>query len=222
MSHELRTPLNAVIGFSEMMEHQLLGPLGNDKYLEYVSGIRKSGEHLLSLISDILDMSKIEAGKYDLSLESFNLSKSARLAVHMIEGRALNENVKVIINLQSEDLNIVADRRAVMQVMLNLLSNAVKFSNKGGEVTLDVKQNNDYTYIEASDSGIGIPANKLASIMEPFEQAEGHLSREYEGTGLGLSITKELVEIHGGDINLISTVGVGTEVLVKLPNKTEV
>lgn len=222
MSHELRTPLNAVIGFSEMMERQLLGPLGNEKYLEYISGIRKSGEHLLSLISDILDMSKIEAGKYDLSLEDFNVAKSARLAVHMVEGRALNDNVKVIVNVDSEKINIVADRRAVMQIMLNLLSNAVKFSDKGGEVTLNLKQNDNFIFIEVSDNGIGIPANKLATIMEPFEQAEGHYSREYEGTGLGLSITKELVEIHGGTINLVSTVGVGTEALIKLPKKTTV
>ena len=217
MSHELRTPLNAVIGFSEMMERQLLGPLGNEKYVEYISGIRKSGEHLLSLISDILDMSKIEAGKYDLALEDFNVSKTARLAVHMIEGRALNDNVKVIVNVDSEKINIVADRRAIMQIMLNLLSNAVKFSNKGGDVTMNLTQDTESIFIEVSDSGIGIPAHKLQTIMEPFEQAESDYSKEYEGTGLGLSITKELVQIHGGTINLVSTVGVGTEVLIKLP-----
>jgi len=161
MSHELRTPLNAVIGFSEMMERQLLGPLGNEKYVEYISGIRKSGEHLLSLISDILDMSKIEAGKYDLALEDFNVSKTARLAVHMIEGRALNDNVKVIVNVDSEKINIVADRRAIMQIMLNLLSNAVKFSNKGGDVTMNLTQDTESIFIEVSDSGIGIPAHKL-------------------------------------------------------------
>lgn len=222
MSHELRTPLNAVIGFSEMMERQLLGPLGNEKYLDYISGIRKSGEHLLALISDILDMSKIEAGKYDLSLEDFNIAKTARLAVHMVEGRALNDNVKIIVNVESDKINVIADRRAVMQIMLNLLSNAVKFSNNGGSVTLNLTQDNDSIFLEVSDNGIGIPSHKLSTIMEPFEQVENDYSREYEGTGLGLSITKELIEIHGGTINIVSTLSVGTEVLVKLPKKTQI
>lgn len=220
MSHELRTPLNAVIGFSEMMERQLLGPIGNDKYLDYISGIRKSGEHLLSLISDILDMSKIEAGKYELSLEEFNLTKTARLAVHMVEGRAMNDNVKIIVQALSEKIDIVADRRAVMQIVLNLLSNAVKFSHKNNNVTLTIKNDDDFAFISVEDHGIGIPANKLARITEPFEQVENHYSREYEGTGLGLSITKELTEIHGGEINIKSAVDVGTTVLIKLPMKT--
>ncbi len=220
MSHELRTPLNAVIGFSEMMERQLLGPIGNDKYLDYISGIRKSGEHLLSLISDILDMSKIEAGKYELSLEEFNLTKTARLAVHMVEGRAMNDNVKIIVQAVSEKIDIVADRRAVMQIILNLLSNAVKFSHKNNAVTLTIENRKDFAFITVQDNGIGIPANKLACITEPFEQVENHYSREYEGTGLGLSITKELTEIHGGEINIESAVDVGTTVLIKLPLKT--
>ena len=219
MSHELRTPLNAVIGFSEMMERQLLGPIGNDKYLDYISGIRKSGEHLLSLISDILDMSKIEAGKYDLSLEDFNLSKSVQLAVHMVEGRALNEDVKINVHIESDKINIVADRRAMMQVMLNLLSNAVKFSKENSEVSITLKDGLDGVTITVSDDGIGIPANKLASITQPFEQVENHYSKEYEGTGLGLSITKELVEIHGGALNIESSFGVGTTVIVDVPKR---
>ncbi len=220
MSHELRTPLNAVIGFSEMMERQLLGPIGNDKYLDYISGIRKSGEHLLSLISDILDMSKIEAGKYELSLEEFNLIKTARLAVHMVEGRAMNDNVKIIVQAISQKIDIVADRRAIMQIVLNLLSNAVKFSHKDNVVTLTIEERENFAFITVQDNGIGIPANKLARITEPFEQVENHYSREYEGTGLGLSITKELTQIHGGEINIESTVDVGTTVLIKLPLKT--
>ena len=220
MSHELRTPLNAVIGFSEMMERQLLGPIGNDKYLEYIKGIRESGEHLLDLISDILDMSKIEAGKYELALEKFNLSKVIRLAVHMMEGRALDNAVKINIDLENEDLQIVADRRAVMQMMLNVLSNAVKFSKQNGTVNIHLLENDHKISIKVEDNGIGIPANKLANITMPFEQAELDYTREYEGTGLGLSITKELCEIHGGTLDIQSQIDVGTTVTLDLPLTT--
>lgn len=217
MSHELRTPLNAVIGFSEMMERQLLGPIGNEKYLDYIKGIRESGEHLLDLITDILDMSKIEAGKYELALEKFNVAKVIRLAVHMMEGRALDHALKINVDIKNEDLIIVADRRAVMQMVLNLLSNAVKFSKQGGEIAINMFERDQYFSIKVKDNGIGIPANKLANITMPFEQAEIDYSREYEGTGLGLSITKELSEIHGGSLHIESTLGVGTTVTIRLP-----
>lgn len=220
MSHELRTPLNAVIGFSEMMERQLLGPLGNDKYLEYISGIRESGEHLLDLISDILDMSKIEAGKYELNLEKFNISKVIGLAVHMMEGRAIDGNIKVKMRVANADLQIVADRRAVMQMILNILSNAVKFSKQDGTVTIELLERDTHLSIKVKDNGIGIPANKLANITMPFEQAETDYTREYEGTGLGLAITKELTEIHGGNLHIESTIDVGTTVTIRLPYET--
>lgn len=217
MSHELRTPLNAVIGFSEMMERQLLGPIGNEKYLEYIKGIRESGEHLLDLISDILDMSKIEAGKYELHLEEFNISKVIRLAAHMMEGRALDANIKIEIHCDQEEIKIVADRRAVMQMTLNLLSNAVKFSKQNGFVNLSLKESDNFITVIVEDQGIGIPANKLANITMPFEQAETDYTREYEGSGLGLSITKELAELHGGQLDIKSTWNVGTKVTIKLP-----
>lgn len=217
MSHELRTPLNAIIGFSEMMERQLLGPIGTEKYLEYISGIRESGEHLLDLISDILDMSKIEAGKYDLSLEEFNISKVIRMAIHMMEGRAVDSEIKIDLASENEDLKIVADRRAVMQMILNLLSNAVKFSHKGGKVHIILTEGEEKLSIQVEDQGIGIPANKLANITMPFEQAETDYTREYEGSGLGLSITKELAEMHGGSLGLESSLGEGTSVTIKLP-----
>ena len=217
MSHELRTPLNAIIGFSEMMQRQLLGPIGTEKYLDYITGIRESGEHLLDLISDILDMSKIEAGKYELDLEEFNVAKIMRLAVHMIEGRALDADVKVNINIPNEDMQIVADRRAVMQVFLNLLSNAVKFTEAGGTVTIEFFERETYLSIKVTDTGIGIPANKLQCIIRPFEQAASHYTREHEGTGLGLAITKDLIEMHAGSMHIASTVDVGTTVTVRLP-----
>lgn len=217
MSHELRTPLNAVIGFSEMIERQLLGPIGTEKYLEYIAGIRESGEHLLDLISDILDMSKIEAGKYELSIEQFNIAKVMRMAAHMMEGRALDADIKINIDISNEELNITADRRAVMQMILNLLSNAVKFSKHSSKITMRLIEHSDTISLRVEDEGIGIPANKLANITMPFEQAESDYTREYEGSGLGLAITKDLAEIHGGSIQIDSTINVGTTVIIRLP-----
>ena len=218
MSHELRTPLNAIIGFSEMMHRQLLGPIGTPKYLEYIQGIRESGEHLLDIISDILDMSKIEAGKYELSLEEVNLHKIIRLAMHMMEGRALDAQVSINLSPgDSETITLVADRRAFLQVMLNVLSNAVKFSHKGGAVTIQTTLKKSAVIITVSDQGIGIPPNKLASITNPFEQVSSSYTRNHEGTGLGLAITKELVEMHGGTLGIESTLDVGTTVTIKWP-----
>ena len=217
MSHELRTPLNAIIGFSEMIQNQLLGPVGNDRYLEYIGGIRESGEHLLDLISDILDMSKIEAGKYKLDLEKFNLSKVIRMAVHMMEGRAIDSSIRLYCDIDSEDIQVIADRRAVMQIVLNLLSNAVKFSKPSGEVHITCQQNEAHVRIQVSDNGIGIPSHKLQTIMKPFEQVSSEYTREHEGSGLGLAITKDLVEMHGGAITLESRVDEGTTVTIRLP-----
>ncbi|MGZ9109186.1 MAG: PAS domain-containing sensor histidine kinase [Micavibrio sp.] len=217
MSHELRTPLNAIIGFSEMMQRQLLGPIGSDRYLDYIAGIRESGEHLLDLISDILDMSKIEAGKYELDLEELNVAKVIRLAIHMMEGRATEAKIRITADLANEGLQVVADRRALMQVLLNLMSNSVKFTEPGGAVRIECIEREDYLSIKVHDNGIGIPANLLKNITRPFEQAASHYTRKHEGTGLGLSITKELIELHGGSLHIESTVGVGTTVTVRLP-----
>lgn len=218
MSHELRTPLNAIIGFSEMMQRQMLGPIGTEKYLDYIAGIRESGEHLLDMITDILDMSKIEAGKYALDVEEFNLFKVIRLATHMMEGRALDAQVKIISNIpEKEDMMIVADRRAVMQMILNILSNAVKFTKPGGQVGISCSCAKGFISMEFVDTGIGIPANKLRYVTKPFEQAANSFTRNHEGTGLGLAITKELAELHGGTLELQSTVGVGTSVTISIP-----
>ncbi len=219
MSHELRTPLNAIIGFSEMMERQLLGPLGTPRYLDYIAGIRESGEHLLDLISDILNMSKIEAGKYELDLEELNPAKVIRLAAHMIEGRAQESRITVTVDIESDEQQIVADRRALMQILLNLLSNAIKFTDPGGlvHVTCLPRADNDTIAVRVQDTGIGIPANMLSTIARPFEQGANHYSRDHEGTGLGLAITKELVELHGGAMFIESTVGIGTTVTIRLP-----
>lgn len=217
MSHELRTPLNAIIGFSEMMQQQLLGPLGNDRYLDYIKGIRESGEHLLDLITDILDMSKIEAGKYELDLEEINAAKVIRLAAHMIEGRAHESEIKLVIGIPDENLQIIADRRALMQITLNLLSNAVKFSHPASQINVEAYTRDANFYLKVKDNGIGIPANKINTITNPFEQAASHYTRNHEGSGLGLAITKELAELHGGSIHIESTLGIGTEVTIRLP-----
>lgn len=220
MSHELRTPLNAIIGFSEMMQRQMLGPIGTEKYLDYIGGIRESGEHLLDMITDILDMSKIEAGKYALDVEDFNLFKVIRLATHMMEGRALDAQVKIISNIpDKEDMIMTGDRRAIMQMILNVLSNAVKFTKPNGEVRISCTTENNMITMQFVDTGIGIPAGKLRYVTKPFEQAANSFTRNHEGTGLGLAITKELAELHGGKLELESTVGVGTTVTINLPVK---
>lgn len=217
MSHELRTPLNAIIGFSDMMERQLLGPLGNERYLDYISGIRQSGEHLLDLITDILDMSKIEAGKYELNVETVNVAKIIRLSIHMMEGRAVDANVKIASEIEDDDMVIQADRRALMQVLLNLLSNAVKFTEPGGQITVRCKGDGKICRIEVADTGVGIPSHKIHLVMRPFEQVSNAYNRAHDGSGLGLAITKNLMELHGGTISMDSKLGLGTTVILQLP-----
>lgn len=222
MSHELRTPLNAIIGFSEMIESQMLGPIFNEKYLEYATSIKESGEHLLDLISDILDMSKIEAGKHTLDLEEINIKDIIARASHMIEGRANEGEINLrTTNIEDSDVSIIADRRALTQIFLNLLSNAVKFTPPNGSVWIECYKRDEYLSVRICDTGIGIPPNKLASVLKPFEQASSHYTREHEGTGLGLAITKELIELHGGAINIESTIDVGTTVTLRLPYKAK-
>ncbi len=220
MSHELRTPLNAIIGFSEMIESQMLGPIFNEKYIEYATSIKDSGKHLLDLISDILDMSKIEAGKHKLDLEEVNIQDIIDRATHMVIGRAQEQNISLkTADVENSDINIIGDRRALTQVLLNLLSNAVKFTPPKGSVWIECYKRDEYISLKICDTGIGIPPNKLASVLRPFEQASSQYTRDHEGTGLGLSITKKLVELHGGSLYIESTIDVGTTVTVRLPYK---
>ena len=218
MSHELRTPLNAIIGFSDMIERQMLGPLGSEKYVDYAGSIKDSGEHLLDLITDILDMSKIEAGKYDLDLEKIQLGNVVNTAVRMIESRAVDGVLNLENNITSDDPVIIADRRAVMQILLNILSNAVKFTEPGGTISVSCEEFENHVTVKITDTGIGIPANKLNAVMRPFEQVSTAFTRNHEGSGLGLAITKELAELHGGMLNLESTVGQGTTASLRLPH----
>ena len=218
MSHELRTPLNAIIGFSEMIEAQMLGRIENSKYVEYAASIRDSGKHLLDLISDILDMSKIDAGKHTLDLEEVNIQDIIDRATHMIIGRSLEQNIVLHTgNVDNSDVNIVADRRALTQIFLNLLSNAIKFTPEKGSVWIECFKMEDHISLKVCDTGIGISPNMLASVLRPFEQVSTQYTREHEGTGLGLSITKKLIELHGGSLHIESSIDVGTIVNVRLP-----
>lgn len=220
MSHELRTPLNAIIGFSEIMQKQILGPIGTPRYLEYIEGIRQSGAHLLDLIGDILDMSRIEAGKYTLDIEPLALASVLDLCVRMMAGKAQEAGVSLTLEpLAQEEMSIRADRRALTQIVLNLLSNAVKFTPRGGKVVLCAEAaEKGFVVIRVADTGCGIPAHKLRTVTRPFEQAHDNLyERKQEGSGLGLAITRELAELHGGSLRIDSEVGVGTRVSVRLP-----
>lgn len=218
MSHELRTPLNAIIGFSEMMHAELLGPLGNKRYVDYAASINESGRYLLDLINDILDMSKIEAGKYELVHEPINVVKAIRLSCHMVENTIRDKGLTLTLKNSNETPVIEADRRAFMQVILNILSNAVKFTESGGTVTINVTDAPDNRImIEVSDTGIGIPAEKLGRIGQPFEQVSGAMARTHGGTGLGLAITKKLVEMHDGELRIASVYGQGTTVTILMP-----
>lgn len=219
MSHELRTPLNAIIGFSEMMNGEFFGPLGNAKYKEYSQDIHDSGQHLLDVINDILDMSKIEAGRLTLEPVNLELESLAEESLRLISGRA--EVAGVRINNQIKDFPLLlADKRAVKQVLINLLSNAVKFTPAGGDITLKAEPYKDHpgwARIIVKDSGIGIPADALPKLGRPFEQVENQHSKTYNGTGLGLALSRSLIEMHEGILIIESEEGIGTEVSFILP-----
>lgn len=222
MSHELRTPLNAINGFSEIMAGELFGPL-NEKYKGYAGDILKSGQHLLSLINDILDMAKIEAGKMTLHYEPVSLQTVCEDAVRLMRGKVQEAGLK--ISVEGGDLPAIeADQRGVKQVMLNLISNAVKFTPEGGSIVVSLKpfvgaQGEDRVRVACADTGIGIAPEDLARLARPFEQVEGQHSKTTQGTGLGLALTKSLIEMHGGQLSMESQPGVGTVVSFDLPVK---
>ncbi len=220
MSHELRTPLNAILGFSELMGNATLGPLGNPKYEEYTKDINDSGRHLLGLIQDILDLSKIEAGKLELDAEDIEVARAIRSCMVLVKERAKNGGVTLKTDLPDGLPALHADQRKLKQILVNLLSNAVKFTPAGGEVTLKAWSRPDSGYVfQVIDSGIGIALKDIPTALSPFGQVDTAMSRKYEGTGLGLPLTKSLVEMHGGSLNLQSEVGVGTTVTVRFPKE---
>jgi PAS domain S-box-containing protein len=218
MSHELRTPLNAVIGFSEMIRGGMYGPVGDAKYVEYAEDINTSGQHLLELINDILDLSKIEAGKLDLQEQVMGVAGAVNACLTVVRERAHGAGLQLERRLPESLPGLWADERKVKQMVLNLLANAIKFTERAGKVTVEAEVGGDGgVAIRISDSGIGIAADDLARIMEPFAQADTSLNRRHQGTGLGLPLTKALVEMHGGVLELESEPGVGTTATLRFP-----
>jgi signal transduction histidine kinase len=218
MSHELRTPLNAILGFSEAMQMQMFGPLGNDKYDEYVDHINESGAHLLALINDILDISKIEFGKLVLDEGEVDLGRAVRSCITLVRERARVGNVRIVDNLLSRLVRVMADERKIKQILLNLLANAVKFTPPGGSVTLTWEVDDTRgVVIEIADTGVGIPADQINKVLEPFGQVETSLVRRSEGSGLGLPLAKAFIELHGGQFEIHSEVNIGTRVRFSLP-----
>jgi len=216
MSHELRTPLNAIIGFSEIMESGMFGELGSEKYQEYCHDILTSGHYLLEVINDILDMSKIEAGRMKLDMELLDLSKTLAESLRVVSGRAQDKNL--VLDTEIDDaISVVADRRATKQIVVNLLSNAVKFTPDGGKVTVRGRLRKDWIVLMIADTGIGIAPQSLARLGRPFEQVESQLTKSYHGSGLGLAIARSLTHLHGGSMKLRSKLGTGTVVCVSLP-----
>jgi len=220
MSHELRTPLNAINGFSEIMMNEMFGPLGDARYKGYSQDIHSSGQHLLALINDILDMSKIEAGKMNLKFEPMHMEDVAEDAVRLVRNRA--EAAGLTLSIDFPPLpEIEADYRAIKQVLLNLLSNAIKFTPRAGSVTLraEVRRDpfGDMVRVSVIDTGIGIAKEDLARLARPFEQVESQFSKTTQGTGLGLALTKSLISMHDGVLDMASTPGEGTTVSFALP-----
>jgi PAS domain S-box-containing protein len=217
MSHELRTPLNAIIGFSETMSGEYFGALGSEKYVEYANDIQASGQHLLDLINDLLDLSAIEAGKHQLSKEHLNALEVVEDCAPIVNERAAHQGVSYHAAIQMNLPEIWVDRRALKQILLNILSNAIKFTPEGGEVKLTLSTTSNEMIFETRDTGPGIPQSKLATLTDPFVRVEDDPYKSQEGTGLGLAIVKSLVELHDGQLSIKSKVGVGTTVTVTLP-----
>jgi two-component system cell cycle sensor histidine kinase PleC len=218
MSHELRTPLNAIIGFSDVLKSELFGAISNERYAGYVRDIHDSGHHLLEIINDILDLAKAEAGKLALQEDEFDLVRCVGDAMRMCWGRAISGDVQLRFVSAHDAVHVLADERLMRQVLINLLTNAIKFTPPGGKVTTTLRADSRTgILIEVRDTGIGIAADDIARVQRPFEQVETSLSRRYGGTGLGLPLTRNLVELHGGQLLIESEISVGTNVIVKLP-----
>ena len=220
MSHELRTPLNAIIGFSEVMMNQLLGRIGTPRYLEYSKNIHDSGRHLLDLISDILDLSRVEAGKMELWRRPVNMRQATEACFQLVQPAAKEGGVDLVIRSDCFEQwpLLFADETKIKQILLNILSNAIKFTPRGGSVTVRSARTEDGAFVvSATDTGIGIAPDALPLVLEPFRRLEPAHRRRYPGTGLGLPLAKALVELHGGNLSIDSTPDVGTTVTVTLP-----
>ena len=216
MSHELRTPLNAIIGFSEVLGERMFGEL-NEKQAEYTDDILSSGRHLLSLINDILDLSKVEAGRMELELTKFDLPMAIDNALTLIRERASRHGIRLHHSVDERLGELTGDERKIKQILLNLLSNAVKFTPEGGRVDVDAVSSDGVVEISVSDTGIGIAPQDQETIFEEFRQVGTDYAQKREGTGLGLTLTRKFVELHGGKIWVESELGRGSRFIFTLP-----
>ncbi len=220
MSHELRTPLNAIIGFSEAMISEIKGPLGDPKYRDYAGDILAGGKHLLELISDILDMSRIEVGRYELHEEWLDIAEAVDTAMRLLRARAEESGIRLRVDIAPGLPPLYAEHRAVRQILLNLIGNAIKFTKREGSITIDAALLPDGALrLRVSDTGIGIAEDHMPLVLKPFGQVETALSRKHGGVGLGLPLSKRLAELHGGTLEIASTPGVGTAVDVRFPRQ---
>ncbi len=217
MSHELRTPLNAIIGFSEIMKTETFGPMGKPIYTEYAADIHMSGQHLLSLVNDVLELSRIVSGKVELENSTFDLLEVLHEGIAILSPQASSFGVNLIYDLGEEPLMLLADRRRVLQIFINLLSNAVKFTPAGGKVQIWTERDQTGTRFAVADEGIGIAEADLPKVLSYFGQADGWTTRRNQGHGLGLPISKQLAELHGGNLLITSAVQRGTTVTIQLP-----
>ncbi len=220
MSHELRTPLNAIIGFSDIMDKETFGPVGNARYASYVKDIAGSGHHLLSIINDILDLAKAEANKLTLDEREIDLNQIVAESIRMCEPKAQQTGIAITVKSCADQVVVRADAKLMLQILLNLVSNAVKFSHEGGAVEVGLELGNDRSVtIAVRDQGIGIPTTDIERVLRPFEQVEDSRTRAHGGTGLGLPYAVKLAELHGGALWIESQVNVGTSVMVVLPRE---
>jgi len=218
MSHELRTPLNAIIGFSEIIKGEMFGPAGSPQYVEYAKDIYDSGQLLLSLINDILDMSKIEAGKRALQETSMDVERVVQSVIHLVAARAKLGKLGLHVQVPKDLPFLRGEEKALKQILTNILTNAIKFTPEGGSVTLRAfRDDQDWIAIAVKDTVIGIAADDIEIALMPFGQIESALSRKHQGTGLGLPLTKALVELHGGTLSIASAAGAGTTVTIAFP-----
>jgi signal transduction histidine kinase len=219
MSHELRTPLNAIIAFSEVIKDEVFGPVGTPRYIDYSHDIWSSGNHLLQIINDLLDLSKVEAGKQELHETMITLPRLMNDGLRLIRERASSAGIAINVEIQEAIPPVWADERLLKQILLNLLTNSIKFTPRGGRITVTALIRSGELEIAITDTGIGMSESEIEVALKPFGQVDSHMARQREGTGLGLPLVRSLVELHGGRLTLQSEPGVGTAVTATLPRR---